>query len=111
MASSHSIFINGQIIIYTESDSRYAEEHNCAPMGITAIDRLFVLTKRAEMKGGTVYVDKMPTIENSVLLLDAQIKCLYVKEEPTLSNEIVAAQFLQDHGVFVDVNPDIIFKE
>lgn len=110
MASSQAIFINGQTVIYTESNEQYAQENNCAAMTISAIDRLFVMTKRAEMKGGSLYVDRMPTIENAVLLLDAQISKLYVRDEPVQSDEIIAAQFLQDHSVFVDVNPEIIFK-
>lgn len=68
----------------------------------------FVLTRKKDIKGGTMFLDAAPSLEGAKAMCEAELaKVVYATEAQTM-DEITAIQLLEQHGIETYYNPNIV---
>lgn len=76
--------------------------------GYPATMSAFVLSRRSDIVGGTMYLDEVPSSVGAMSILDAGLtKVVYAKPAES-EDQVAAIQILEQGGVETRYNPDII---
>lgn len=67
----------------------------------------FVLSRKKDIIGGTIYLDDAPSDNGALAIIDAELKKVVYKQAASTPTQIAAIQLLEQAGVETCYNPEI----
>lgn len=107
----HAILVNPEknLVIYgTSTTFADSDEMNFV---FEATNEVFNLSRKADVKGGIIFLDDAPTLDGAKAIISAGLSKVVYKIPIETENEAAACQLLEEYGIPAIYNGEIIITK
>ena len=92
----------------TRTKSRVFDPSDPENFSYSAALVAFVLTRKKDIKGGTMFLDDAPSFEGAKAIIEAELKKVVYAKQALTTDQISAIQLLEQFGIETYYNPGIM---
>lgn len=92
----------------TCADATIFDKENPEQFSYSAVQKIFVLTKKKSVKGGLMYMDAPPTLQDCAAVAEAELSKIVYRGDGEGKDFTAGQQLLAERGIEVEHNDGII---